>query len=413
MDELTVLENDPYRVDTATGHRNGKWFAEQIARFVPEYSKVHIRGLHYLASSAGDVRKPDGKLYINSNPDWIWINADASLAGRWLGYVPFERISDQRNEEANIYVPDYRPPWSHLIGGDEVKLPETSELMPRLYGSFHGRQPYRIILITEKSSLALVLGPIAEAVGGELLAMTGETSATRIAEMAKRIADDGRPAVVLYFSDHDPSGHQMPISISRKLQALRDLLYPELTIQVRRAALTAEQANELDLPTTPLKDTERRAANWKAKTGREQTELDALIALHPGALRRLAWEAVEPFFDATLANRVVEAAKEWRIAAKGMLHPIPNIPSLPSVSKRRGAPSKAPRKDVMSLRGKPITLCRRSSRRPSMSPRPNCQRTASRRQCSRPMTISSPRPYGSRLRKPSSYEPCAAFERCF
>ena len=72
--------------------------------------------------------------------------------------------------------------------------------------------------------------------------MTGETSDTRIAELAERIADDGRPAVILYFSDHDPSGWQMPISVSRKLQALRDLFYPGLDLQVRRAALTAVQA---------------------------------------------------------------------------------------------------------------------------------------------------------------------------
>jgi hypothetical protein len=38
----------------------------------------------------------------------------------------------------------------------------------------------------------------------------------------------------------------------------------ELNIQVRRAALTAEQAGELNLPTTPLKETECRTANWEA-----------------------------------------------------------------------------------------------------------------------------------------------------
>ena len=82
-------------------------------------------------------------------------------------------------------------------------------------------------------------------VGGELLAMTGETSHTRIAELAERIAGDDRPAVILYFSDHDPSGWQMPISVSRKLQALRDLFYPGLDLQVRRAALTASRRANL------------------------------------------------------------------------------------------------------------------------------------------------------------------------
>jgi hypothetical protein len=147
--------------------------------------------------------------------------------------------------------------------------------MPRFYANFQPRQRYRLILITEKSSLRPILQPIAEHVGAELLAMTGESSHTRVAELAARADEDGLPAVVLYFSDHDPSGWQMPISVSRKLQALRDLLYPSLDIQVHRAALTAEQARELELPTTPLKESEKRGDNWKAKTGREQTELDA------------------------------------------------------------------------------------------------------------------------------------------
>ena len=34
-------------------------------------------------------------------------------------------------------------------------------------------------------------------------------------------ARDGRPMVVFYFSDCDPSGWQMPVSLYRKLQALK------------------------------------------------------------------------------------------------------------------------------------------------------------------------------------------------
>ena len=195
--------------------------------------------------------------------------------------MPFERISDERNEEADLYVELSVPAEPYLLGGAPIELAIDENLMPCFYAHFQPRQRYRIILITEKSSLRSILQPIAESIGAELLAMTGETSSTRIAEFAARAAADGRRAVVLYFSDHDPSGWQMPISVSRKLQALRDLLHPNLDIQVHRAALTAKQADELELPTTPLPETEQRAANWEAKTGREQTELDALIALPP------------------------------------------------------------------------------------------------------------------------------------
>jgi hypothetical protein len=324
MRDLTILQRDPYRLDTPANHRNGQWFHEQVARFAGENSRVHLRGAHYLISSAGDVRKPDRKLYLNNDPDWNWLSEHSARAARWLGYVPFERISDERNEEAELYISDCYPPWPRLVAGDKIELSETaSDLMPRFQASYYGRQHYRIVLITEKSSLSPILRPIAQRIGGELVPMTGETSDTRIAELAARAALDGRPVLVLYFSDHDPSGWQMPISVSRKLQALRDLLYPGLSIQVRRAALTAQQANRLDLPSTPLKSTEKRAANWLAETGREQTELDALIALHPEALRQFALEAIEPFFDTTLDQRVHDAAVEWHETANDRLakHP--------------------------------------------------------------------------------------------
>ena len=93
------------------------------------------------------------------------------------------------------------------------------------------RQPYRIILIGEKTSLRDVLRPIAEMVGGELLLPTGEASDTMIAGIAARASIDSRPSVTLYFSDFDPSGHQMPISVSRKLQALRACAIPSSTFR--------------------------------------------------------------------------------------------------------------------------------------------------------------------------------------
>ena len=129
-----------------------------------------------------------------------------------------------------------------------------------------------------------------------------------IAEMAARAAADPRPAVVLYFSDFDPSGWQMPISVSRKLQALRTLRHPDLRIAVHRVALTLDQVRELNLPSTPLKETEKRADKWRARMGHEQTEIDALAALRPEELTRIALDALKPFFDFTLDERCERAA---------------------------------------------------------------------------------------------------------
>ena len=65
---LTVLSTrlDPYRRDTTDGHRDGQWFADQIAPLPPN-KKIHLRGLFYRIVSAGDIRRPDGSLFINDH----------------------------------------------------------------------------------------------------------------------------------------------------------------------------------------------------------------------------------------------------------------------------------------------------------------------------------------------------------
>ena len=62
----------------------------------------------------------------------------------------------------------------------------------------------------------------------------------------------------------------MSISVSRKLQALKALEFGGLDIEVHRVALTPDQVREYGLPSTPLKDTERRADKWTAAMGVEQ-----------------------------------------------------------------------------------------------------------------------------------------------
>ena len=158
---------------------------------------------------------------------------------------------------------------------------------------------------------------------GELCLPTGEASDSMIYGIAARAALDDRPTVCFYASDFDPSGHQMPVSVARKLQALRDLKFSSLPIQVIPVALTLEQVETLGLPSTPLKETEQRADKWRAVMGHEQTEIDALAALQPDVLRGIVRAALEPFFDFSLDRRLHEASAAWHTEAQERLveHP--------------------------------------------------------------------------------------------
>jgi hypothetical protein len=326
MTELTVLatQNDPYRQDTPAGHEVARWFAEQLERFVPD-GTVHLRGLHYLISSASDVLKVNGLPYQNTDTDWTWLQSDAAKAARWLGYVPWSRIVDQRNERPKIYVAEEGTTITWKPGeGAYVQMPVSAEAaLPKPSANFEPRHAYRIILFGEKTSLESILLPVAQRVGGELLLPTGESSDAMVAEMACRITQDGRPAVILYFSDFDPSGWQMAVSVARKLQAHRDLTYPDLTAEVHPVAMTLEQVRLYGLPSTPLKETEKRADRWRTVMGHEQTEIDAMIALHPDELRGIARDAVGPFYDPTLQVRALYAQEQWgqEATARMQAHP--------------------------------------------------------------------------------------------
>jgi hypothetical protein len=315
LKSLTVLapQNDPFRVDTDAGHRDGAWLANTLDR-LGITGQRHLRGLHYILIGQP---KPNGQPYANTDADWGWL-ASVAKAARWLGYIPFDRIIDQRNDEpvTRGYAKPCTPHPFVSIDLD-IKIPDADDLTPLIgLDGFQVDQPYRLVIIGEKSSLRPVLEPIAQRYSADLYLPTGEISDTQIHRMATDGARDGRPMVVLYFADCDPSGWQMAISVSRKFQALRALFFADLDMQMHRVGLVPDQVREYGLPSTPLKDTEKRADKWTTAMGVEQTEIDSLAALQPDVLTQMARDAIAPFYDSTLDARRLRIARQWREAAQ-------------------------------------------------------------------------------------------------
>lgn len=319
LGDLTVLatQNDPFRNDTPAGHRDGAWLAVTAAELGLGERRIHLRGLHYMVIG---MPKPNGQPYTNTDPDWLWLSTVAGKAARWLGYIPFDQIVDARNAAPEVQLFERPEPWAYVSVGLDVQIPDVDELEPRVdIEDFTGVQPYKLVLIGEKSSLHDALHPLAGRYQADLYLPTGEPSDTMLHQMASIGAGDGRPMRVLYFSDADPSGWQMPISVGRKLQALKVLLYPELQFELYRVALTPDQVREYELPSTPLKATERRADKWRTAMRVEQTEIDALASLRPELLTEIARSALDQFFDRTLDVRVMQAYGHWLDEAQAVV----------------------------------------------------------------------------------------------
>jgi hypothetical protein len=128
----------------------------------------------------------------------------------------------------------------------------------------------------------------------------------------ERALESQRPVRILYISDFDPAGMNMPVAVARKIEyrLRRDQL--TLDIQVRPIVLTFEQCVRHHLPRTPIKETDRRANRFEDRFGEGATELDALEALHPGELRRIIEAEISRYYDDTLDRRLSHEAGRIR-----------------------------------------------------------------------------------------------------
>jgi hypothetical protein len=287
-------------------------------------SPIHLRGVHYVLVTR-QVRKPNGEQYENTDRDWSWLHNAVARAARWLGYVPFDRIVDERNDAPIIRDAATRcdpKPTIWLAGAPDFSDFDARKVGPRasLYEEPVSPQRYRLAMFGEKTSLDAVLGPLAEEYNADLYLAAGEQTISGVYGLARDAAADGRELIVFVFADCDPAGWQMAVSIAHKVRAFHDMLFPDLRFRVFAPALTVEQVNTLDLPSTPLKESERRANRWTEAFGVEQTEIDALATLQPDELERIARLAIDPFYDSTLKQRIEKAQTNWQRRAQRRLN---------------------------------------------------------------------------------------------
>jgi hypothetical protein len=269
MSDLTVLaeQNDPFRMDTPAGHRVGAWLAMHVERLFPDGKRFHLRGLHYKLMT-DKTKKPNGKQYLNIEKDWQWLQDVAADAARWLGYIPFDRIFDKRN--AAPVIRSYQPGSPHHYVTRGLDLEDITPSVD--IDNFVGVQPYRLVLFGEKSSLEDVLDP----------SRTATRPAGRCPSRSAGSSKRSRRSCSL-TSTSACTGWRSPTS----------------------------KSGPMTLPSTPLKKEDKRAERWQEAWGIEQTEIDALATLQPDRLRQLATDAIAPFYDQTLDQRVYRAKVAW------------------------------------------------------------------------------------------------------
>jgi len=164
-------------------------------------------------------------------------------------------------------------------------------------------QAWSIYLGVEKNGLLAQLEAWFGDLGIPILPTGGYASQSFAKQVAQDVCARGRPAVLLYAGDFDPSGED----ISRDFIA-RTGCWDEM----RRIALTAAQIEQYDLPPQPGKATDPRAAEFMRRHGvLVQVELDALA---PPTLRQLYTDAITEFWNENAYHRALALEAEERAA---------------------------------------------------------------------------------------------------
>ena len=299
--ELLALarQNDPFYVGTPTDVEQAQWFAAQWHE--TGFSRAHLRRIHYWCVSRSPTL-PNGKPYENTEWCWHFLTV-ASKKARYLGLVPISDIADHKNPAPHLYAE-----YTRQLVDFWIESPELDDPSIYIQGKFDGAdvQPYHLEVWFEKSSMNDVLLPVCRDYSANLVTGEGEMSITAVHDLIGRLRQADKPARIFYGSDFDPAGQSMPRATARKLEWMIHESGFEHEVKLHPLVLTADQVREYNLPRTPIKESERRAASFEELHGRGAVELDALEALHPGVLRNIVRDVLETYFDRDAARQAHE-----------------------------------------------------------------------------------------------------------
>ncbi len=180
-------------------------------------------------------------------------------------------------------------------------------------------QPKYVIVSLEKDALSRLMSDIANQYSVRTFPTRGYPSFTYVNRMATYIRKrlKGKPTVVLYFGDFDPSGIDIERDLAERLRK-----YDAGDFKVIRIALTKDQIQQYDLPPMPVKRSDARSEGFLESYGDLSVELDAL---DPNTLKLMVAQSIAANIDLDLWSKKEERIESLKVWIKGKLDNMENL----------------------------------------------------------------------------------------
>ena len=203
--------------------------ADGLYAIVERYQPMTVRNVFYRAVAAGLVEKTEA--------------AYKGTVGRLLtemrrsGRLPYGWLADSTRWQ--------RKPRSY--SSLEAALEDTQRTYRR---ALWREQEVNVEVWIEKDAIAGVVVDVTAEWDVPLMSVRGYPSLSFLHSAAEDIAAAGKPTVIFYFGDYDPSGVHIPKKIEADLRAFA----PEAELEFQRVAVTPLQIEQWNLPTRPTED---------------------------------------------------------------------------------------------------------------------------------------------------------------
>jgi hypothetical protein len=152
----------------------------------------------------------------------------------------------------------------------------------------------------EKDALSGVLYEVTNQWDVPLMVTRGYPSISFLHEAALHLSHIGKPVMIYYFGDYDPSGEDIPRVVE---EGIREFA-PDVDLVFERVAVNPSQIIQMGLDTRPTKSSDSRSKTFQG----ESVELDAI---RPAVLRDMTAQCIERHLDkqALEAVRVAEESE--------------------------------------------------------------------------------------------------------
>ena len=203
-------------------------------------------------------------------------------------FIPFDAIRDdgvstfamERFDDAD----HFRATMKHMASNYKRDLMSTQDVHVEIWCEAAGMLPQ--------------LSRVAHRYSIQCRSSSGFDSITTKKQLADRICQTGKPAIILHLGDYDPSGKSIFNCADEDVRAfvLADRPNGLVDVEFRRVTLTEDQVAEYGLPTSPAKASDSRSKQWEGGTCQ-------LEALAPDQIAGILEDEILSIVDLTRLHR--------------------------------------------------------------------------------------------------------------